>query len=122
MGRRLIFAMCSLVIVLTMIFVSADQSFAEPYIDRFVGQVQERVVVYGIAQYEGKTFILSKEDRVMIERDNKKYKAFLTGIFIWPLDRDRGCVIPIVKQEIAFPDIAIFIIMDQVEEPINPCL
>ena len=122
MGRKLIFAICGLAIVLMMTFVSTDQSSAEPYIDRFVGQVQERVIVYGIAQYEGKTFVLSKEDRVMIERDNKKYKAFLTGIFIWPLDRDRGCVIPIVKQEIAFSDIAIFIIMDQVEEPINPCL
>lgn len=122
MGRRLISAICSLVIALTMIFVSANQSFAEPYIDRFVGQVQKRVVVHGIAHYEGKTFILSKEDRVMIERDNKKRKAFLTGIFIWPLDRDQGCVIPIVKQEIAFPDIAIFIIVDQLEKPINPCL
>lgn len=108
------------VIVLSFFLMIANSSTTTPYVDRFIGQMQNRITVEGEGVYKEKKYILSMEDRVVIERDNKAGRAFLIGIFVWPIGQDEGCVIPIKKKEIKFSEFAIFIDLDY-SPPIYYC-
>lgn len=120
MRAKLAVIMAVFLMILALSFAVVNPSTATSYVDRFIGQMQKRIVVDGEGIYKGKKYILSMEDRVIIERDNKAGRAFLIGIFVWPIGQDEGCIIPIQKKEIKFSEFAIFIDLDY-SPPIYHC-